>query len=76
MAGIEILLFGLIVFIIAFYAICPLLGFIIEQTVDVCMKEQGTYERYMSLGLIFLAVIFCMSLIGYNVYSLIAGFFI
>ena len=74
MSGLEILIYGFIGLVACFYAVFPAIGYLMERIVASCLKEKGTYERYMSLGMLFVASLICVTLMGYNAYAVLISF--
>jgi len=71
MTGFEIAVYGLIAFIALFYVVSPVVGVLMDKLVSICQKEEGTYERYVSLGFLFIVSLTCIVLICFNAYSVV-----
>lgn len=71
MAGFEIAVYGLIAFIALFYIVSPVIGLLMDKIVNACNKEEGTYERYVSLGFLLIVSLLCIGLICFNAYAVV-----
>ncbi len=74
MTGLEIAVYGLIAFIALFYIVSPVVGLLMDKIVNTCNKEEGTYERYVSLGFLLIVSLLCIALICFNAYAVAMSF--